>query len=92
MILNITGAIVITPKTLQVACHSAFLLSSSHSYAATIFVTHAVPSSGHRPNMGTLQGSYPRSSPSLKAIYDDSSLALALHLVQGPVFRGSVVT
>jgi pimeloyl-ACP methyl ester carboxylesterase len=59
VILNITDAIVITPKTLQVAYHSAFLLSAPHSYAATIFVTHAVPSSGQRPNTGTLQSVIP---------------------------------
>jgi len=55
-------------------------------------MTHAVPSSGQRPNMGTLLGSYPRSSPSRKAIYDDCSLALALHFLQAPVFRRSALT
>ena len=86
VILNMTDAIVITPKMLQAACHSAFLLSAAHSYAATIVVTHAVPSSGQRPNTGTLQRSCSHSSRSRKTVCDDVSLAPALQFYKDRCF------
>ena len=52
MILNITDAIVFPHRTSQVACQSAFLLSASHAYAATVFVAHCCAQFRSPPEYG----------------------------------------